>query len=389
MSEHDDDIIEFDFFDEPVTVEQQTPSRMRMPRRRRGGEGGPPRQPIRPPQGFTPLLRLVGLIAFAILVVVLLVFWIQSCQGASKRNAYRNYLQSVGQVGSSSESIGHDLLDALTTPGIKQADLQKKLDALAQREQQDVAKAIDLHPPGPLRPEQQAVVQALQFRVSGLQGLAATFRSTTASKAQDEATVLAQQSQRFVASDVVWADLFKAPAVTELQKQGISGVVVPDSTFLSDAELATPAAWQSGSSGILPRLRAASTGGQVSGGLHGSALESVKALPSGPTLSHGTTNKVYATTDLGFAVAVKDSGNSQEVGIQVTLTIQQSPKPIVKTQKIRVIDPGQTKTVVFKNLGSVNFGTKTTVKVDVAAVPHEANTKNNSASYPVVFSLTP
>jgi hypothetical protein len=88
VSERDDDILEFDFFDEPATVEQQQTSRVRMPRRRR--EGQPPRPPIRPPQGFTPLLRLVGLIAFAILIVVLLVFWVQSCQSSSKRNAYRD-----------------------------------------------------------------------------------------------------------------------------------------------------------------------------------------------------------------------------------------------------------------------------------------------------------
>jgi hypothetical protein len=74
LSERDDDIIDFDFFDEPATVEQQSTQRGRIPRRRPAG--GPPRAPIRPPQGFTPLLRFVGLIAFAILIVVLLVFWV-------------------------------------------------------------------------------------------------------------------------------------------------------------------------------------------------------------------------------------------------------------------------------------------------------------------------
>ena len=52
----------------------------------------------RPPVGLTPLLRLVGLIAFAILVIVLLVFWIQSCQGASKKNAYRHYMEKIAVV---------------------------------------------------------------------------------------------------------------------------------------------------------------------------------------------------------------------------------------------------------------------------------------------------
>ena len=47
-----------------------------------------PRGPIRPRAGFTPLLRLLGLIAFAILIVVLLLLWVQSCQEDKKRDAY-------------------------------------------------------------------------------------------------------------------------------------------------------------------------------------------------------------------------------------------------------------------------------------------------------------
>ena len=69
------------------------------------------------------------------------------------------------------------------------------------------------------------------------------------------------------------------------------------------------------------------------------------------------------------------------------LTIQQSPAPITKTQTIDVINAGQQKTVVFKSLGAVQFATKTTVKVDVKAVPGETNLDNNTRSYPVIFSL--
>src|SRR3982751_1344722 len=99
MSGHDDDILDFDFFDEPATVEQQSTQRVRMPRRRSGGgDDGPPRQPIRPPQGFAPLFRLAGLIAFAIALVVLLVFWVQSCQDTAKKNSYRHYVEDASQV---------------------------------------------------------------------------------------------------------------------------------------------------------------------------------------------------------------------------------------------------------------------------------------------------
>jgi hypothetical protein len=122
-------------------------------------------------------------------------------------------------------------------------------------------------------------------------------------------------------------------------------------------------------------------------GDHDSRLVRAHALPSNQVLSTDTQNTVTATTDLGFSVAVEDTGDSQEVQVKVTLTIQQSPSPIVQTKTIDLIDPGETKTVVFRNLGQVQFATKTTVKVDVAPVPEEKNLSNNSASFPVIFSL--
>ena len=44
---------------------------------------------------------------------------------------------------------------------------------------------------------------------------------------------------------------------------------------------------------------------------------------------------------------------------------------------------------LFKNLGSVPFGTKTTVRVEVKSVPGEKTRTNNRAEYPVIFSLGP
>ena len=76
---------------------------------------------------MTPLLRLAGLIAFAILIVVLLVFWISSCQDAGKKNSYKSYYEKVGNVSKASDQIGRELNDALTTQGIKFSELDSKL----------------------------------------------------------------------------------------------------------------------------------------------------------------------------------------------------------------------------------------------------------------------
>jgi hypothetical protein len=137
---------------------------------------------------------------------------------------------------------------------------------------------------------------------------------------------------------------------------------------------------------VLQRIRGASTGGTVTG-LHGTNIVSVKALPGGQTLATGSLNTVTATTDLAFAVTVADSGDFQEVQIPVTLTIAKSGSPIVKKQTIALINPSEETVVTFKNLGSVPFATQTTVNVDVKPVAGEVKKDNNSAQYPVIFSL--
>ena len=378
-----DDEIEFDFFEEePATSEAQSPqSRVRLPRR--GGRDGGPRRPAGPSRGLTPLLRLLALIAILVAVLVFFGLVVQSCASTSKHDSYRSYLTRVGSVAQSSASDGAAVASALTTPGVKVADIEGKLAGIAEQERQTVAVAQRLDPPGPLRPEHGQLIEALQLRVNGVQGLADTFRATATSKATADAALLAAQADRLLASDVVWDDLFLEPVKRELKAQGVSGVVVPESHFVTNRDLVT----ERSMSLVLQRLRGASTSGGTPTGIHGTNIVDTKVLPGGQALSPVSENTVTATTDLAFVVTVADSGDSQEVGIKVTLTIQKAQGAIVKTQTIDLINPGQTKTVTFRNLGQVPFAQKTTVNVDVAPVPAEKNTGNNKGSYPVIFSL--
>lgn len=380
MSEtfHDEDI-EFDFFEDLETREKPPPeAREGAPGPRRPGR--PPRRPAGP--GLSPRARLAGLVAFAVVVIVLLVFLISSC-GGSKRGKYERYMASVAALARDSTQIGRELNKALTTPGIKPTELAVKLEGLAaqQRLGQTAAEAIEA--PGPLREEQRAVVDALRFRFAGLRALADVFRNTAGSKdVSGSALQLAEQAQRLVASDVVWEDLFRSASITALRQEGVRGVVVPDSDVVPSPDFGSPRYWVP----VFERVNGAATGAPT-GGLHGTGIVETRALPSGKVLRSDQENIVTAGTDLGFVVTVEDTGDHQEVQVKVTLTIQQRPSPIVATQTIDVIDPGQQKTVTFRNLGQVQFATKTTVTVDVKPVPGEANTGNNSASYPVIFSL--
>jgi hypothetical protein len=386
MSTYDDKDIEFDFFDEPET--EEATQRRRLPRLERprtggGGGDGPPRPPLSAPTGITPLLRLIGLVAMLIFIVVVLVFWAQSCQGASKRASYENYMSHVRAIAQTSAQIGTELQQKLTTPGIKQAQLVTTLTDYAQQQQQEVVQANAIHPPGPLRSEHGHLIESLELRSKGVSRLADAFRQTQASKdSSASGALLSQQAQLLVASDVIWDFFFHDPTVAELKAQNVTGVAVPHSSFLPNPDLASARSMVS----IFERLHGPSIGGTPSG-THGDGLVSVVAMPQKVTLSTTQPTTVRASTDLAFAVTVVNSGSSQEVGVPVTVTIPQQPKAVVLRQTIDIINPNEQKTLTFKVTGQPPFGPKTDVKVEIAPVPGEANTANNSATYPVFFSI--
>jgi hypothetical protein len=373
MSERESSEIEFDFFEEPTTAETAPPERrQRRPRR-------PPRPPG-PPSGVTPLLRLIGLIALAILLITLLVFWISSCRGEAKTDTYREYMQDVDRIANQSEAIGGRLNTALTNADIRQAALTQQLDGFAQQQQQLVDSAEAIDEPGPLRDENQHMIEALQFRVSGLRGIGDVFSGRARNRTQ-AGNQLAAQARRLIASDVVWDDQFKDPAKAELQRQDIQGVSVPDSNFVQSPDLVTSTAMGA----VWQRVRGGAAGETASPGLHGHNLVSTKVL-GGATLSTDERNEIIATTDLGFQVTFENSGDATETGVQVTLTIQKTPEPIVRRQTVDVTEPNQETTVTFRNISNVPFVTPTSLQVEVAGVTGEENLTNNTAEYPVIFS---
>jgi hypothetical protein len=381
MTERDTDI-EFDFFEEPETREAARPERPPA----RGG----PRPPVRTPQGFTPLLRLVGLIAFAIVIVVLLVYAVEGCQSSSKHAKYQNYMTKVSQIASNSHSIGVRLTNLLSQPGVKASDLQSRLSGLARDEQQDADAARAIEPPGRLRDENSRMIDALQYRYSGIVGLADALRQVLKTKSLAAAQAgarLAVPAERLIASDVVWDDSFRDPSKQVLRNQGVGDVRVPDSNFVQNPDFftATPLG------AVVTRLRGVSVS-PTAGGLHGTNVVSTKALPKGTELSTSTRLPVVASTSLAFQVTVEDSGDSAEVQIPVTLTITGGSKPIVKRQTIRFINAKEQVPVTFRNIQldpSFLASQSTSIKVDVKAVPNEHNVTNNTETYPVIFSLPP
>ena len=382
MTTRDEDILDFDFFgeEEPPSWEEPTergpgPPRDRPPRRR-----GPR---FTAPGNLTPLLRLVALISLAILIVVLLAVWVEGCTTNQQRERYQDYMTDVGEIGNASARLGNMLASTLTTPALKLEDLDAKLGGFVQSAENQVARAEDLGAPGPMHNPHEGAIEALRFRVNGLRGLQTAFQETA--DAQDASVAgqqIAAQMQRLVSSDIIWTDSFRGPAEAVLASESVEGIDVPTSEFVAADEIATPEALAA----IWQRIQGAADGG-TTGGLHGSGIAYVRALPSGTDLSTTTETTLLVTDQLAFEVGVEDTGDSQEVQIKVTLTIPSTPDPIVQERTIALIDPGETKAVRFQVGTLVPFGETVSVKVDVDPVQGETNTTNNTAEYPVIFSL--
>lgn len=365
--------IEFDFFDESPTVES-TPRKDGGPRRRR-------RLPTRPPAppGSTQLYRRVVLVVAAIVLAVILILVINSCRGDQKQQEYEGYVERVATVAAESQQLGRELNNRLTTPGITLERLRGDIEGLRDQQQQLLRTTGELTPPGPLIDQQESLVETMQFRVNGLNGLARALTTVAQTSDADEAGAdLAQQAARLVASDVVYQDGFQEPTRATLEQEGITDVSVPASSFVQNPDLAGPTAWKL----VVERL----TQSPEAGGLHGNGIQAVRWQPDGAELVPSEDNTVTATDQLSFQVVIENSGDHQETQVPVTLVIQQDPV-IRKRQVIDLINPQETETVTFRDLGNVSFSTRTTLKVTVEPVAGERNTGNNTAQYPVIFTL--
>lgn len=333
------------------------------------------------------LARLAGLVALAIAIVVGLVFWVGSCQGKTKHDEYASYMNDLRPIAQSSAGAGTAFANALGSAKLTLTGLQSKLEQWSRQEQQDYDDALRLRPPGPLQVAHQEALATFQLRAIGFTGLANELAQAGSKSDTEVANALAQQAQILSASDVVWANLFHLPATQTLTSLGVKGVIAPPSQMVTNADVIS-----SRSFGIVyARLKSTSTAGKVTG-LHGSELNSVEAVTNSgtKTLSTSSPTTVDVAPSLVFKVTFTDSGSFQEVKVPVTFTVTVFGKTVLtKKNVVQSILKQKTATVSFGNLNlpSSAFGANARVHVEIGKVPGETNLANNSASYPVFFSL--
>ncbi len=387
MSEHDDDI-DFDFFAEP----EPEPPRRRLVRRPSGPPPGgppPPRGPAAAVPPAMPMVRLGAVIVFAIAAILVLVFAVRSCEGSNASAAYKSYMDDVAPIATDSQAVGRNLTTLLANQNPNQNKLETSLQALVEQQDINIANARKLSAPGPLREQQEKLVESLQMRSNALSGLLAVFKRTAnqgANQSNEAGRDLSAEMYKAVASDVVWTDMFEEPARRIMQEEGVSGVSPPSSVFLADPDTAA----RSSTVPIWERIHGvATTSTTTTGGLHGTNIAYVKVTPDDKTLQTGQETTVKLRSNLTFVVGVENSGDYLEQNVKVNLVIQQNApnEPIRRSKKILSIYNGETEEVDFSgpwsDLEVINV---VTLRIDIDPVAGETNRENNKTSYKVRFS---
>lgn len=388
MSFTDDEI-----FDEPAPDDGRPPSRRSggggRSRSPRGGGGGSPLQ--------KPGVRILIAVALLVILIAILVSTIRGCQRNKLESSYKNYVAAANQIAKESETQGQTLQKLLDNKSFqKKAQIIPQVAELAKQADALVVRAKDLDPPDRLGAPNRTLLTALEYRALGLGQLPNAIDSAYAAKDRAAAaTTLAAPLQILTASDVIFRTSYVAPTEDALQRDRIKNVQVGRSEFFpgNTVEKATP----SGAAAVISRLqqvRPSTTGtpGSTSG-THGLSIASVFAVNGSERkqLVPGTTVSLVGSSDLVFEVTVENGGDFMESNVDVKFTYLRpdNPQGTVQTKTIPQIDPGESNQVklTFPLGGNPYFTDPSTVKVEVAPVPNEQRTNNNTAEYSVEFNL--
>jgi hypothetical protein len=373
----------------------------------RGGAGGPAPRPRGGGRrgGMSggaavlqqPRARLFVLLAFAVILIVVIALVVKDCQRSQLEDKYTTYINGVAQIQTASAEQGARLRQVIANPrGQRPPQLRAAILAIAKDAQGLVDEAEDLDPPGALNAPQRSLITALEYRVAGLNSLGDNLPALLQrDDQQTKAAGIAKPMQRFLASDVIYDDSFKGPAIQALEDDGITGIEVPAlAAFLPNASYASP----DGAKALLPDLQrrtAATQGGDdgdAGGNLRGTSLESTMALPSETRLEPGQVTTVQSTELLKWSVTVKNGGDFDEKDIVVRASFSYPATPNdVDTREVAIdsLASGETTQVEIPGPASdkVVFGEQGNLLIEIDAVTGETSTDNNRAEYAVKITI--
>ena len=359
------------FFDE--ADEPRTASRTRRP----SGTGR------RPPtdQQAIQVRRAVAAVAFLI-VIILLVVGVHSCQVSQRNSSLRDYNHNVTSVIGRSDQTGAQLFSQLGSGGgsSNATGLTNQLNNTRIQADAELSTAKSMDVPSEMQGAQQTLLLGLGMRRDGIADIALNIEQALSSTANASAlNNIATDMARFFASDV----LYKTETVTMIAAalHGAGIAVGPNGETIAGGQFFPSLSWLQPDF-IRTRLGGgpATPTGPPAPGTHGHSLDSVGV--GGTTLQTGSTNTIPANPPPTFTANFTNAGQNTETNVVVKVTV--SGTSIAGQTIVPQTTAGQHATASVQLTRSPPAGTYT-VTVTVVPVPGEKNTANNTLSFPVQF----
>ena len=332
-----------------------------------------------------PLLRLLVIFAAIIVLVVIIVVVARTVINSGEAAAYQRYMTAVADILKQSDTqVGAKLEKLLTAPGeINRTQIQNQLDDFVSKSEALEVRAKALDAPKDMVNESvhQMFLMVMSFRTLGVTELKPALMNALEVQDTSGADLIAHALRYLTNSDFLYHEVFLPKATELLQKKQLTGVTVPPSQFLSDADITSAPKVLN----ILAELR--SSGNRQA--VHGVALDKVVAMPDTKEITAGGTFNLGATSSLEFWVTVENQGNMPEANVPVVITLQVSGETTKQTvtAKIPQLSAKTTATVKVSGIEPTAYGAVAILKVKVGPVTDEKFTDNNSLQARLIFKI--
>jgi hypothetical protein len=349
--------------------------------------GGPPSTPSRrrPSDRRRTRIQRLAILALVLFIVVFgLAWWARSCQHNRKVGTYETYFAGVSAAIDDSIALGKQVSAIMIDPSkLSRKELIDKLGQLSDQQDEIAVRAGRLEPPATLEDEQVDFATGMKVRASGF-GLLRTAMLGALSNKKVDTKQITMLDGYFSGPDAYYQDLVYAPARETMEKDGVSGVAVPTSTYYLTWKALDPVT-------VAAMLENIGKTTKLTG-IHGVALLDVTAQSSSGDLKlvKGHVNDVPASADLAFVATVQNQGSvaEHEVPVTVTLVIP-GGDPLKQSATIATIEAGKTQDVTITGFAipETALSKEVTLKVEAGPVQGERVETNNTATYKLLLQL--
>lgn len=359
----------------------------------RGSGGGGGRST---PGGIDPqTARTRQLVALAVIVVVLilLVFAVNSCVKSGRTSALKDYSRDVNAVlRESSDEVAVPMFRALRS-GEDANAVQTALNRVRGTAEDQADRVKSFSEPGDDngKAAQRDLELAMNLRAEAVRVIAEQIPAAMSDSGDDATKAIAGQLGAFLASDVIISQRTKPLIDEALKDKDVSGADISAPKTITDVTVLDPVTVQAALGG----------GGSTStsGSSTGEVRDRSSETPQNPDVTHGTQlgdvtvgdQTLAAGTDAtitgrAISVAVTNSGAADESNVEVgaTFTADGGKAVSVKTS-IPTIAQDESKTVQLQLPATVRAGQSGQLVIKVGGVPGEEKLDNNEATYTVTI----